>query len=348
MLSRSSRRKYRVPLWLHYVEGMPAADLAAALGKTARGVRYQLSRGVEELRKVMAHAGYLALAAPGLEALLESSAKEHASNSLRLQLMELPGKLQVVPPPSHSLPRRRLRRFPSQHPSPILAVACLAAGGVLIGALALATGKKEVKEAPQVLAAKSAMPPPTPPTAPLPSKWTVNFGPEGLALPAGVLSDSGEPYDAKRGYGWVGPKRGPPIPGAIAMLQNGPAQIYVGREVARRNLSSDITRDTMLAAGWRGHTETWMIDVPNGKYHVTVCVGDPSCDQGPHKVVVQGKTVIKNVMTQINEFYLGEETVDVQDGRLTMMVGAPDGTATDGAQSSDTILNYLVIKRIGN
>ena len=225
------------------------------------------------------------------------------------------------------------------------AVAVVAAGAALVWS---ASGKPAPRPSVPVSRANVPLAPAIPPPArSFPAVVTINFGPEGLDLPSGVLNDSGEPYDAVRGYGWIGPKKGKPIPGVIANLPDGPHQVFEGRDAVVSHLSNDVLRDTLIATGWRRHSETWMIDLPNGKYLFTVCCGDARAEQGPHEVVVQGKEIVKEVMTKTNEFFEPKDVpVEVTDGRLTMTVGGHDSEKTDGANSSDTTLNYLIIKRV--
>ena len=45
---------YRLPVWLHYCEGLSSPEVADALSLSENTVRSQLSRGVEELRSAMA------------------------------------------------------------------------------------------------------------------------------------------------------------------------------------------------------------------------------------------------------------------------------------------------------
>jgi len=48
---------YRLPVWLHYCEGLSSPEVADALSLSENTVRSQLSRGVEELRSALATSG---------------------------------------------------------------------------------------------------------------------------------------------------------------------------------------------------------------------------------------------------------------------------------------------------
>jgi RNA polymerase sigma-70 factor, ECF subfamily len=49
---------YRLPVWLHYCEGLSSPEVADALSLSENTVRSQLSRGVEELRSALATSGW--------------------------------------------------------------------------------------------------------------------------------------------------------------------------------------------------------------------------------------------------------------------------------------------------
>src|SRR6185503_15142183 len=54
-----------------------------------------------------------------------------------------------------------------------------------------------------------------------PDEVLVKFGPADVQLKPGWVLDSGEEFDAKRGYGWIGPKNGDPVPGLFWRDGNG-------------------------------------------------------------------------------------------------------------------------------
>ncbi|MBI3829558.1 MAG: sigma-70 family RNA polymerase sigma factor [Planctomycetes bacterium] len=57
---------YRLPLWLHFVEGWSAVEVAHSLQVSDKTVRTQLSRGIEELKRALGVAEATAAALPGL------------------------------------------------------------------------------------------------------------------------------------------------------------------------------------------------------------------------------------------------------------------------------------------
>ena len=79
---------YRLPVWLHYCEGLSSPEVADALSLSENTVRSQLSRGVEELRTALATSG-LALTAVSLVGTLATAATESAPATLTSSLSGL-------------------------------------------------------------------------------------------------------------------------------------------------------------------------------------------------------------------------------------------------------------------
>jgi RNA polymerase sigma-70 factor (ECF subfamily) len=76
---------YRVPVWLHYCEGLSSGEVADSLGLSENTVRSQLSRGVERLRGALAGAG-VAAGAAAITTALGAVAVESAPASLTASL----------------------------------------------------------------------------------------------------------------------------------------------------------------------------------------------------------------------------------------------------------------------
>lgn len=72
---------YRLPVWLHYCEGLSSPEVADALSLSENTVRSQLSRGVEELRLALASSG-LAVTGAAVLGALGTAAVEAAPASL--------------------------------------------------------------------------------------------------------------------------------------------------------------------------------------------------------------------------------------------------------------------------
>ncbi len=164
----------------------------------------------------------------------------------------------------------------------------------------------------------------------------INFGPEGSASPDGFLGDFGGLFDPKRGFGWQEP---------IVQVHQ---QLDMGRPLMTRNPKQavpvkDLLKDTWIGAGWKDITQTWRMPVPNGKYLVSVVVGDPGWPQGPHHVWVEGAQVLDAVVTRAGEYVERSARVDVRDLELTLRVG---GSGKDFDSTSDTMLCYLIVRKV--
>ena len=79
---------YRLPVWLHYCEGLSSPEVADALSLSENTVRSQLSRGVEELRSALATSG-MALTPVALVGTLAVVAVESAPQTLTSSLSGL-------------------------------------------------------------------------------------------------------------------------------------------------------------------------------------------------------------------------------------------------------------------
>lgn len=132
----------------------------------------------------------------------------------------------------------------------------------------------------------------------------INFQPEDVEIPHGYLVDSGLIYNETVGYGW---KISPASWGTRDRnSSNAPGQAY----------------DTMIHVS---QDSVWEMDVPNGIYDVTVCVGDASWPSGTPEVQVEGTVAITGSQLS-NSLKWIEKTVevDVKDGKLTMMFAGSD------------------------
>ncbi len=128
------------------------------------------------------------------------------------------------------------------------------------------------------------------------------------------MNDNGLVFDAKRGFGW---KRD------------------ISDNNRRRGQIDGEHRDTFLFT--RSH-DVWELIVSNGRYEVTVCVGDSGHEQTGQNVTVEGHETLRNVDTFAGEWLEKTATVDVSDGRLTVEIGLP-------GSSTNTCLNWLHVVR---
>jgi len=147
-----------------------------------------------------------------------------------------------------------------------------------------------------------------------PAERRFNFtGDDSRPIP-GFTNDTGLPFDTQRGHGW---------------------NANISDNNRRRNALPEAYRDTFL---FTRNAATWECEVPNGKWHVTVCVGDSAHEQTGQRVTVEGISVIKDVTTASGWFLERTVTVDVKDGRLTIALGPQQ-------PGHNTCLNWVRVAR---
>jgi len=140
-----------------------------------------------------------------------------------------------------------------------------------------------------------------------------NFTGEGSPEVEGFANDDGRPFDAARGYGW-----------SRDLRQNH----------RRRNRVEQAFRDTFLFT--RSH-DVWELVLPDGRYRVTVCIGDSGHEQFGQNVTIEGQAVFRDHETPAGWFAERSADVTVEDGRLTVEIGLPEST-------TNTCLNWVEIK----
>jgi Bacterial Ig-like domain len=164
----------------------------------------------------------------------------------------------------------------------------------------------------------------------------VNFQPAASPVPAGYTADTGAPFDAARGSGWV---RQDSLSGTHVPLD-------LTRNTRDRNRAGvDQRLDTLihLQYGDTGGTNgvatagAWEYQVSAGTYQVTVSVGDQPAYDSSHTVRVEGVTAISGfVSTAAAEYRQATVTVPVSDGRLTV----------DAIGGTNTKLDYVEIAAV--
>ncbi|WP_202621794.1 malectin domain-containing carbohydrate-binding protein [Pontibacter russatus] len=151
----------------------------------------------------------------------------------------------------------------------------------------------------------------------------INFQLATSTTPSGYIKDSGLPFDAGRGYGWVDPATKQPRDLSANMRERSGSV-----EARLRTLSQ-------MQATTNGQVPgTWEYVVPNGSYNVSVSVGDPSYTDSRHQINVEGKAAINGFVPSSQAlFQSATVSVNVSDGRLTV----------DAAGGTNTKLNYIII-----
>ncbi|HIQ22528.1 MAG TPA: FAD-dependent oxidoreductase, partial [Planctomycetes bacterium] len=139
-----------------------------------------------------------------------------------------------------------------------------------------------------------------------------NFTGPGSPSVAGFTNDCGLPFDASRGFGW---------------------SRDISANHRRRNRLDGPWRDTFLFT--RRH-DRWERALPNGRYRVTVCIGDAAFAQTGQNVTVEGRALFRDHDTEAGWFAEKSIQVDVRDGRVTIEIGLP-------GRSTNTCLNWARI-----
>ena len=145
-----------------------------------------------------------------------------------------------------------------------------------------------------------------------PGTIKINFQPAGSEIPQGYIPDYGEVYGVRNGYnyGWnVG---------------------YAGA-TRDRNINADQKLDTLIMLYKTGK---WEMEVEDGSYDVTVCVGDAGFSSTP-TVNVEGVNYWAGINLGVNQYLQATKTVMVTDGRLTIDNG--------GTADQITKINYVKI-----
>jgi hypothetical protein len=109
--------------------------------------------------------------------------------------------------------------------------------------------------------------------------------------------DSGQRFSDVRGFGWD--------------------RDHSANHRHRRQLAETI-RDTFL---FTREFDRCRCQLPNGRYRVTVCVGDSGFEQADQRVTIEGNVVIDDVSTGAGEFFEKTLLVELKDGELNVDIG---------------------------
>ncbi len=101
-----------------------------------------------------------------------------------------------------------------------------------------------------------------------------------------------------------------------------------------RNVASEPIRDGFVFTRTQ---DVWECIVPNGTYTVRVCVGDSGHEQHGQHLSIENQLVAKAIDTDAGWFREFTKNVTVDDGRLTVTLGIPQG-------GSNTCVNWIVVE----
>jgi glucose/arabinose dehydrogenase len=143
----------------------------------------------------------------------------------------------------------------------------------------------------------------------------INFQPAAFTTPAGYTADTGLPYTAARGFGWIDQSDSNPLD----MTVNTRSGNSIPPAYAR---VSDMMMQPKGAASGR-----WEYAIANGTYNVTLTVGDARmssgtnycCIDGTMRLSVEGVEVVKDfVATPAAPLQTTSANIAVADGKLTV------------------------------
>ncbi len=146
----------------------------------------------------------------------------------------------------------------------------------------------------------------------------INFQPAGSTVPAGYTPDTGQPFSATTGSGWVVPGTSTPVDMTLHTRE-------------RTAPADQRLRTLILMQGNGGATQpnvgSWEYTLPNGIYDVTVTAGDAGFTDSIHRLTVEGVLAIDGFVPTAAELFRSNTVeVNVTDGRLTL--AATGGTNT--------------------
>jgi outer membrane protein assembly factor BamB len=153
----------------------------------------------------------------------------------------------------------------------------------------------------------------------LPQQANVNFQHPGMPVPEGYLVDSGQtfrPQPSGYFYGWTRNMRD---------------------RLAGRGDAHDPLRNTFIHCM---ADTAWEVEVENGRYEVTVAVGETFYGQERATIFVEGIEFCKDLQLPRKEVREITHTVDVQDGRLTLT------SHEDNRINKATRLNHLRLQKL--
>jgi len=127
-------------------------------------------------------------------------------------------------------------------------------------------------------------------------------------------------YDPAAGYGWYAP---PEVHWMTAWLGEAPNPL----------------QQSILYSDW-GRRATFEFDLPNGRYNVTASVGWEGRTYSHNFIEIEGVNFVNDeATTPADSYIVRTREVTVNDGKLTMVMGAP-------VNDEYTMLNYLEVEAV--
>ncbi len=172
----------------------------------------------------------------------------------------------------------------------------------------------------------------------------INFGLRSSPAPDGYISDFGQPYSGRRGYGWITQD---------SVNSSESTSLDLTTNVRDRNSSSDDLSDSFVHMQYPPNSEVpividapgaWEYALPDGVYRVTARVGDAEYTDSTHVINAEGVNVIDSFdPTSDNKFRTATRVIEVDDGRLTIDAIGGDNTKLNSLRITsvtDTRINF--------
>lgn len=147
----------------------------------------------------------------------------------------------------------------------------------------------------------------------------VNFGVATIEPPLGYIQDIGDAYNEERSFGWIT---------EASVGSNSTIPLSVVKNSRDRNTSASTTLDTLIHLQYpesynNPNAETtaaaWEYELANGKYLVTVEVGDASYGDSNHVINIEENQFISGFVPTENQLFASKtKLVEVWDGKLTV------------------------------
>lgn len=128
----------------------------------------------------------------------------------------------------------------------------------------------------------------------------------------GFLTDVGLPRTPQRMFGW---------------------KEDLSQNTRRRYLQRESELDSFV---FTRDKATWECALPNGRYQVTISLGDASAEQSGQSAIIEGVVVAANIATARDKYFQKSVTVEVKDDWLTIQIGS-------GIEGKNTCINWLKI-----
>ena len=172
----------------------------------------------------------------------------------------------------------------------------------------------------------------------------INFGSANPFYPEEFVQDFGLAYNAERGSGWITQDSvGSNNPTPIDLIANGRDRSTLVDNESAAGLS-ELARDSLIHMQYPSDLSNsdraeltpaaWEYDLANGRYRVTVSVGDPDYFDSTHVINLEGQEIITGFVPTAEQIFTSATAiVEVNDGKLTI----------DAIGGENTKLNFVDI-----